>query len=72
MRHRLCPPRDADRLVYFLILLVFAVGMFEWFWLDRFLKVFDIIGYLVDKGRVDHSDVWMDTDLAMNAIAPRK
>jgi len=62
-------PRAADRLVYYLILTVFSAAIFEWFWLDRFLEVFDIFNYYVAKGRIDDSQRWMDDiDLAMNGM----
>jgi putative polymerase len=63
-------PRDADRLVYALILLVFSVALFEWFWLDQFLRVFDVIGYFLAKGGADASEVWSGTTLAVNGIRP--
>jgi putative polymerase len=61
-------PRDADRLVYILILIVFAFAIVEWFWFDRFLNVFDITSYYLAKGRADASEVWMEVNVAMNGI----
>jgi putative polymerase len=61
---------NADRLVYILISLVVVVGLFEWFWLDQFLKLFDIIGFYLAKGRIDDSQTWMDINVAMNGLRP--
>jgi putative polymerase len=61
-------PSDADRLIYVLILAVLAVALVEWFWLDRFLKVFNILGYFVAKGRTDDSQTWMQIDVALNGM----
>jgi putative polymerase len=63
-------PNDADRLVYFLVLAVFAVTVVEWYWLDRFLKVFNILGYYLAKGRIDDSETWMEIDLSLNGMRP--
>jgi putative polymerase len=62
--------RDADRLVYALVLLVFSVALFEWFWLDRFLSLFDALGYFVAKGGATAAEAWSGTDLAVNGIRP--
>jgi putative polymerase len=59
---------DADRLVYVLILAVLAVALVEWFWLDQFLKVFNILGYFLAKGRIDDSQVWMEIAVALNGM----
>jgi putative polymerase len=60
--------RDGDKIVYVLILLVFGFAIFEWFWLERYVKIFNILSYYVAKGRVDHSEIWRDTDLALNGM----
>jgi putative polymerase len=62
--------RAADRLIYALILLVLSVALFEWFWLDQFLRVFDVIGYFLAKGGADASEVWSGTNLAVNGVRP--
>jgi putative polymerase len=62
--------RDADRIVYILVLVVFGVALFEWFWLDQFLKVFDVIGYYLAKGRIEESQTWMEINVAMNGMRP--
>jgi putative polymerase len=46
-------PAEADRLLYVLLTLVLFMGLFEWLFLDSFLKVFDVLSYYVSKGGVD-------------------
>ncbi len=61
-------PREADRLVYLLILLVFAVAIWEWFWLDQFLKSFDIIKYYIARGSITKSQIFSNIDVALNGV----
>ncbi|MCG6203123.1 surface polysaccharide polymerase [Rhodopseudomonas sp. HC1] len=48
-------PASADRLVTIAILIVVAGALFEWMFLDVFLKYVDVIGYYVARGSVDAS-----------------
>jgi putative polymerase len=48
-------PKDADKLLYFVIILVLAVGLFEDLFTDSFSKMFDILSYYVSKGAVDEA-----------------
>jgi putative polymerase len=59
-------PRHADRLVYSLIAIVFAVAVVEWFWFDQFRQVFDIFNYYYAKGSLDDSVLWMQGNMAVN------
>ncbi|CAH1653362.1 putative polymerase [Hyphomicrobiales bacterium] len=42
-----------DRAVTWSILIVLGAALFEWMFLDTFLKYFDVIGYYVSRGSVD-------------------
>jgi len=44
-----------DRVVTWSILIVLGVSLFEWMFLDTFLKFFDVLGYYVSRGTVDPS-----------------
>jgi putative polymerase len=60
--------RHADRLVYILIVVVFAGAVVEWFWFDQFREVFDIFNYYYAKGSLDDSVLWMQGNVAMNGM----
>jgi putative polymerase len=42
-----------DRVVTWSVAIVLAVSLFEWAFLDTFLKFFDVLGYYVSRGTVD-------------------
>lgn len=44
-----------DRVVTWSVAIVLAASLFEWMFLDTFLKYFDVIGYYVSRGSVDAS-----------------
>jgi putative polymerase len=46
-------PEDADKFLYFLMILVLAMGLFESLFLDSFTKIFDILSYYIAKGAID-------------------
>lgn len=48
-------PVSADRLLTLALLIVVAGALFEWMFLDTFLKYVDVIGYYVARGSVDAS-----------------
>jgi putative polymerase len=48
--------RGGDRLVTALSLTALAVGLFEWFALDTYLRFFDVIHYYLARGSVTGSD----------------
>ncbi len=60
-----------DRIVYVLLLLVFAVGLFEWLALPAFLHYFDVITYYVNKGAVDIAQTKnLENNLFVSGIRP--
>jgi putative polymerase len=61
-------PRHADRLVYILIVVVFAGAVVEWFWFDQFREVFDIFNYYYAKGSLDDSVLGMQGYVPMNGM----
>jgi putative polymerase len=48
-------PEDADKLLYFLIILVLVMALFEWLFLDSFTKMFNIVNYYVAKGAAEET-----------------
>jgi putative polymerase len=44
--------RDADRIVRWAAVVTVGVGLFEYFFLDVFLKYFDVIGFYIARGTV--------------------
>lgn len=62
---------DGDHIVYALLLLVFAVGLFEWLALDTFLRYFDVIAYYVDKGAVEITQTsYLQNHLFVSGMRP--
>ena len=63
--------RAGDRTVWLALLLVLAIGQFEWLFVDTFQNVFDIFGYYVDKGALDAANAGdTGTRLAENGVRP--
>ena len=48
-------PESGDRVVLAAILVVVAGALFEWLFLDTYLKYFDVLGYYQARGSVDAS-----------------
>ena len=48
--------RDADRIVRWSVIVVICLGMFEYFFLDVFLKYFDVIGFYIARGTVPDTE----------------
>jgi putative polymerase len=62
---------DADCIVYILLLLVFAVGLFEWLGLETFLRYFDVITYYVNKGAVEIAQTrYLENNLFASGMRP--
>jgi len=62
---------DCDFLVYSLLAVTAVVGLFEWFDLRAFTRVFDIISYYFSKGGIDVQGLDITgTDLFVNGIRP--
>jgi putative polymerase len=68
---RFATAQDADRLVRVSVLLVLAVGIFEWGFLDLFLHFFNVMAYYVARGTVDAVTAAIyQTDLFASGIRP--
>jgi putative polymerase len=64
---------DGDFLVYSLLAVTAVVGLFEWFDLRAFTRVFDIISYYFSKGGIDVQGLDITgTDLFVNGIRPEE
>lgn len=60
-----------DTLVRFTAVIVTAVAIFEYFFLDTYLKFFNIIDYYVARGSVDREDIdWLSVNLYVSGIRP--
>src|SRR5262249_41683151 len=44
--------RDADRIVRWSVVVILCVGLFEYFFLDLFLKYFNVISFYIARGTV--------------------
>ena len=64
--------RAADRIVYIATALILAFALFEYFFLDAFLKVFGVIEYYVARGTIDASNPNLQgaNGLMLNGIRP--
>jgi putative polymerase len=51
-----------DRLVTFAVVTVLAIGLFEYFFLPLYVRIFDILGYYVSRGTVQASSAEMSSD----------
>ncbi len=51
-----------DRLVTFAVATVLAIGLFEYFCLPLYVRIFDILGYYVSRGTVQASSAEMSSD----------
>ena len=64
-------PDSGDRVVLVLTLLVVAFGLFEWLDLPMFERLFDVIGYYVNKGGAERSQMDVSgTHLFVSGIRP--
>jgi putative polymerase len=66
-RHR-GSPESADRLVTAAIVIVSAVALFEWLFLDLFLSLVDVLGYYVARGTVDPSEAGDEPGLFISGL----
>lgn len=60
-----------DSLVRVVAVIVTAVAIFEYFFLDTYLRFFNIIDYYVSRGSVDRDEIdWLSVNLYVSGIRP--
>ncbi|MFT4276430.1 MAG: surface polysaccharide polymerase [Rhodopseudomonas sp.] len=59
---------SADRLVTIAILIVLAGSLFEWAFLDAYLKYFDVMGYYIARGSLDASSATGEPGLFVSGL----
>lgn len=53
---------QGDRLVWICVWTVLAIGLYEYFFLKQFVKLFDILGYYVSRGSVQAASAELSQD----------
>lgn len=61
-------PESADRLVAAALAIVSAVALFEWLFLDAFLRLVDVLGYYVARGSIDPSEAGEEAGLFISGL----
>lgn len=61
-------PESADRLVMTALVVVSAVALFEWLFLDLFLGLVDVLGYYVARGSIDPAEAGEEPGLFISGL----
>lgn len=62
--------RTADRVVFVAAAIVLAVALFEYFWLETFLRVFNVAKYYIARGTMGARDALQSADLFISGMRP--
>ena len=62
--------KTADKIVQAAVLIVVAVGLFEYFFTDTFTRFFNIAGFYVERGAMDTSQAQQSSNLFVSGMRP--
>ena len=60
----------ADRVVVASAMIVFVIGLFEYFSLETFTRIFDVAGYYIARGTMDAADALQSDNLFISGMRP--
>lgn len=60
----------ADRIVFISAAIVLAVALFEYFWLETFLRLFNVAKYYIARGTMGARDTLQSADLFVSGMRP--